>query len=73
MFRVRVRRTKQNLSFASGNYSSLYTANCPTARMCKFANGRDTDIFEVDLMEIKAKLLRFESGTLSWRQEIVAG
>ena len=60
MYRVLVRRTGPNHSFAIGNYSSLYIPSCSTTRVCKFANHRDIDVFEVVSLEIKATLLGFK-------------
>lgn len=47
MYRVLVRRTSQNHSFVIGNYSSMYTTNCPKMRMCKFVNDRNMNVLEV--------------------------
>ena len=67
MCRVPVRRIRQNDSFEIGNYLLLYTANCPTTRMCEFALDRGIDVFEIALSEIKAILLEFEWGTAFWK------
>ena len=47
--RVFVTRTRRNDSFVTENYSPLHTEKCPITRMCKFANDRGTDVFEVIL------------------------
>ena len=60
-YKVPVKKIRQNVSFVNGNYE----ANYPITRMCKFANDPGIDVFEIDLIETEAILLKFERGTIS--------
>ena len=64
MYRVPSGRTTQNDCFVNGNSSLLCMENCPTTRMCKLANDRSIDVFEVVLLDIKDILLEFELETI---------